>query len=101
DQAQQKAGSISEYLSNDKNFLLHSRRIGIDDLVKLQVRIEDMRVDPSFREAVHQLHIATMLTFQSTGAVKIVENCRGKALIMAIQTALAPPQPASPAIDPP
>lgn len=96
----QKATTISDFLSDDKNFLSHSRRIGMDELRDQGVNVYDMRQSPDVHAAVQSLHIATMLTFQGTGAVKLFENSHDQALIMAINVSPAPNQPQSPAAEP-
>ena len=87
-----KSGAIAEFLANDKNFLSHSRRIGIDELREQGVVVNDLRDHPALREAVHELYISMALTFQNTGALKISENSRGKALIRIINIQPAQPQ---------
>ncbi len=103
----EKAARITEFLSDDKNFYSHSRRIGIERLKPLEVALDDLRDDyyRAMREAVHELHIATTLTLASTGAFKLYENSRGKALVSAVQ-ATTPSQapsdaaPTTPDIEP-
>lgn len=94
--ADRRARAISKYLADDKNFLSHARRIGIGDLTKQRVRVEDLRRTPAVHDAVRAIHMATMLTFQRTGAVKIFESSAGRSMIVAIQVAGG--QPAPPAL---
>lgn len=83
-----KASEVAEWLANDEHHLSHSRRVGIDDLIGKNVKVVDMRTDVALREAVRQLHLAVMGTFQNTGSFKIYENSEGFILAhgVAVQT---------------
>jgi hypothetical protein len=75
--ANNHAVEIADWLANDEHHLSHSRRIGIDDLLGKGMKVIDMRADAALREAVRQLHLILMVTFQGTGAYKIFENSEG------------------------
>jgi hypothetical protein len=52
---------LARYLTSKVQFQSHARRIGIEDLLKRDVRILDTRTDPALREAIWSLHLAIML----------------------------------------
>lgn len=86
--ADDHATDVAEWLANDEHHLSHSRRVGIADLIDKGVKVIDMRTEEVLREAVRQLHLIVMATFQNTGAFKIYENSEGFILAngVAVQT---------------
>lgn len=82
---EEKAKEIAKYLAGHNNFLSHARRIGIDELKSRGVHVFDLRTAPELRTAIRDLYISVMLTFNSTGVFKIVENQQEEALISSIQ----------------
>jgi hypothetical protein len=91
--AEAKAEAISAALADDKNFLSHSRRVGMDHPVLRDVKIENMRKNESLQSAVHGLYFALRLTFQRTGALKIFESSEGQRLITILQVTPQEQQP--------
>lgn len=98
-----KAKAVAAYLADRKNFLSHGRRIGIEEIKGLDpaLKIVDLRDHPKLRDIVWQLYTATAITFDGTGAYKIIENELGEAYIRLVQQAIVqvptqPPQPAPP-----
>lgn len=90
--AKRKARKIANYLTDEKNTLSHTRRIDAIQLRKLGVKVElleERRQD--LRDAIRQLHLATMATLDSTGAAKIFENSEGAALIRMVNIQVIPP----------
>ena len=80
--ASTKAHKISQNLADEKNSLSHGRRIDAEHLLKLGVKIEMLKdANPRLRDAIRELHLAIMTTFDETVAVKIFENSEGAALI--------------------
>lgn len=92
--AQAKAGQISQYLANHNNFRSHSRRVGITDLQGLGVKVVDLRTDPKLHEAIRDLYVALMLTFDNTGTYKIFENSKHEAHIYGINIQIQASTPA-------
>lgn len=96
-----KAKRVAEYLANHNNFGSHARRVGIDKLQELGVNILDMRKDKAIRDAVWDVYLATRLTFDGTGAVKVVENNQAEAFVLSVNVQMQvqdspsnqPPQP--------
>lgn len=79
------ASSVSNYLSNHKNFKTHSRHIDREQARKQGLVIENLETDQVFQDLVLSIYHATTLTLATTAAVKIVENQLGKAFIKQVQ----------------
>jgi ATP-dependent protease ClpP protease subunit len=76
-----KAIAASEYLAKSQEHLSHGRRIGIEQLQSLGFNILDTRTIPVLRDAIWNLYLSIMITFEHTSAFKITENGHGRALI--------------------
>lgn len=95
DKRDAKAGKIAHYLADEKNTLSHARRIDIQTLKRLGVKVEPVERQPVlFQEAIRKVHLAVMMTFDISNAIKIYENSEGGALIR--QANLIIPQPIVP-----
>lgn len=82
DGAQQKAKKIAKHLSNEKNFLSRARRIDAAELENVGVKVKRLTKEKAeLQDAVKQVHLAVMTTFDKTGAVKIFENSQGDVLL--------------------
>jgi len=91
--AKRKASKIARFLANEKNFLSHARRVDINRLKELGVKVEDLKDQSSeLQDAIRQLHLAIMATFDGTGAVKIFENSEGAVLIRTVNIQILPNQ---------
>ena len=80
-----KARAVAKYLSDDRKFLSHARRVGLDELRRLRVEVLDTRDEPRLHEAIRELYVSVLVTFESTGAYKLFENSEGAALIKLVQ----------------
>ena len=91
--ARQKAEKISKTLTDEKKTLSHARRVDAKWLRQLGVKVE-MLEDQSadIQDAIRQLHLAIMVTFEASAAVKLFENSEDAALIR-MRPAPAIPQP--------
>jgi len=97
DDARKKASGIAEELGSQSRFLSHGRRIGIQHLKDLGVKVANLADDAQLQKAVWELYTAISLTFEFTGAFKLFENGHGDALIRLVQTLKLPlPQPLPP-----
>jgi len=76
-----KAERISSYLADHNQFLSHSKRVSMQELVQLECKIEDLRNKPDLRNAVWELYCAIDITMANTPACKIIENSAGHAVI--------------------
>jgi len=79
-----KARKIAEYLANHNAFRSHARRIGLEDLQSLDVKILDMRTQPILHDAVRDLYISIMLIFMNTGAYKLFMNDKHEAFVLSM-----------------
>ena len=79
--ASEKAVGISEWLSNHGNFKSHNRHISRKQLIDRGFSIGHMEKDKGLRNAVLSIFHANTITFDSTQAVKICENHKGRAFV--------------------
>jgi len=75
------AKRAADYLADAGKHLSHGRRIGLEDLVALEMNIANLRSMPELREAIWDLYHAIGLTLDETAAFKIIENGHGRAYI--------------------
>jgi hypothetical protein len=80
-----KADRVTTFFGEHNNFLSHGRMVNIDKIVELGVNVVDLRQDEKLRALVWELYSAISLTFDRTGAYKIIENHQGDAFIKMIQ----------------
>lgn len=81
-----KAARIATYLNSKVQFQSHARRIGMEDLVTRGAKILDLRTQPALQNAIWELHLAIVQTFDLTTAYKIFENHNGEAMVKQIIT---------------
>ncbi|MCJ7444943.1 MAG: hypothetical protein MUO26_10510 [Methanotrichaceae archaeon] len=79
--AKKTSKKIAHKLSNHKFFKSHGRHINREQAFKLGLNIEALEKDQAFQDLILSGFHATTHTFQGTGAVKIIENHKGKAFI--------------------
>ncbi len=82
--ARGSARRIATFFANHNNFLTHLRRVDVDQMLGLGARVYDMRQDVALQSRVHALFFAIMLTFDGTGAFKIIENSQGGAYVRSV-----------------
>lgn len=76
------ARKIANYLTDEKNSLSHARRIDVDQLENLGLKVERLELQPKkLQDAVRQVHLSIMATLEGTDAIKIFENSEGDVLI--------------------
>ena len=76
-----KAETISSYLADHNNFLSHSKRVSMTDMLTLGARIENLQDFPQLRNAVWELYCAIDITMANSIACKIMENGQGHAVV--------------------
>lgn len=76
-----KAQAVIDNLGSNAATKIHNRHIGKEEAKNFGLKIADLEADNSLQDAVLSLHHACMITFQSTGAVKLIENQNGTAYI--------------------
>lgn len=82
-----KSASIADWLGNAKEHKTHGRPISIEQARGKGLRIERLEDDQELQERVLSVFHATMVTFQVTPCVKMVENQDGKGVYTTIQIA--------------
>jgi hypothetical protein len=91
------ARKVAKFFASHNNFLTHSRRVGIDQMLRLGVTVQDLRQDVALRDLVKKLYSAIIMAFDMSGAFKLIENSVGDAYIRMIQVPqLAMRAPAAP-----
>lgn len=83
--ADAKSTAVAQFFSYHNNFGSHGRRIGIDQIEPLGVKVIDMRNEAPLRLAVQHAYRALAETLRNTGAVKIVENTKGDASVTLVE----------------
>lgn len=77
-QDDQKAKEIGEWLGNFNEHKTHGRPIGFDLSKEKGLNVSRLEDDQKLQEAVLSVFHATMVTFQATNCLKIIENQNGK-----------------------
>lgn len=75
------ANGIANWLADDHVHLSHGRAITRDELVRHGLNVSELENNQALQDAVLSVHHATMLTFGSSGAIKIIENHLGRAFV--------------------
>ena len=93
-EADPKVASIVEALGDHALTKSHSRHLSASWCEKLGLKIDHLEKDQQLQDAVLSLHHACMLTFDTTPAIKLIENHKGTAFIKSMQAAAIMPAPA-------
>jgi hypothetical protein len=88
-----KAQEIAHWLANFAEHKTHGRPIGIELAKSKGLNVTALEADQHLQEAVLSVFHATMVTFQATGCLKVVENHLGKGHYIVVQVAQQPPAP--------
>ena len=92
-EADPKVASIVEALGDHARTKSHSRHLSATTCKKLGLNVVDLEDDQRFQDAVLSLHHACMLTFDTTPAIKLIENHKGTAFIKSMQATAVMPAP--------
>ena len=87
------ARRVAAELSDYRQFMSHSRRLGAGRLRELGLNVIELESDPRLQDLVLSVHHAVNHLMNHTGVVKIVENHLGKAFIRRVGVVPAPAQP--------
>ena len=79
--AKDKAEIIANWFADYESFNSHGRRVGREQARKVGVKVSDLEDNGDLQDAVLSVHHATMHTFASTSALKIIENHHGRAWV--------------------
>lgn len=91
--AADKAKAIVELLGSHNETKTHSRHIHVAQARGLGLKVVSLEDDEKLQDAVLSVHHAYILTFEQTGAFKIIENHQGTAKMGVMQQVLAVPTP--------
>lgn len=83
--AKEKAMDIAEWLSDTKQHKTHGRPLDIDILKQKGLKVSSLEDDHDFQEKVLSVFHATMITFELTPCVKLIENHLGKGIYILVQ----------------
>lgn len=87
----QKAKTIAEWLADFSVHKTHARPIGIELAREKGLNVSALEDDQGLQEAVLSVFHATMVTFQSTGCLKVIENHLGKGHYIVVEVAVQVP----------
>ena len=93
-EADPKVTSIVKALGDHALTKSHSRHLSATTCKELGLSVVDLEDDLQFQDAVLSLHHACMLTFDTTPAIKLIENHKGTAFIKTMRAAAVMPAPA-------
>lgn len=77
-----KAISIAEWLAKTEEHKTHGRPIGIELAQEKGLNVIALENDQKLQDAVLSVYHSTMITFESTPCVKLIENHSGKGLYL-------------------
>jgi hypothetical protein len=92
----QIAQRLVNYLGDHNVFKSHGARVGIAELRKRGLNVQELNKDQIYHDRVLTAFHAITLTFDGTGADKIFENSRGTAFIRMVRVVQAKPSGAAP-----
>ncbi len=98
--AKEKSERIVGKLTNYKDLKSHARSLPPHLCKNYGLKICNLESNPVLQDAVLSVHHATIQTFDSTPAIKIVENHTGKAAIQIYQQNVIPQVIARPPVSP-
>lgn len=88
----EQAEGIAKWLASFDEHQTHGRPIGIELAKQKGLNVIPLESDQGLQEAVLSVFHATMVTFQSTGCLKVIENHHGKGRYVVAQIIAQPVQ---------
>lgn len=76
---------IVNFLNEHDNSKVHNRHLSAEKCSSVGLKISMMEDDDVLQDLVLSLHHAFMITFDSSAAVKIIENHNGKRLVSSMR----------------
>jgi hypothetical protein len=83
--ARKRAEEIANWLGDAKAHKTHARPIGVAQARDKGLKVESLELDQTLQEVALSAFHASMVTFQVTDCVKIVENQNGRGLYSQVQ----------------
>lgn len=85
----QKAKDIADFLGKFDEHKTHGRPIGYDTADSIGLNVSRIEADPEYQERLLSVFHATMVTFEVTDCLKIIENQNGKGHYVVPQVVVA------------
>jgi hypothetical protein len=81
-EAARKAEGAAKWFANYAYFGSHGRRVSLEDVRRLELRVTALEDDDELQDAVLSVHHCYSVTYGHTPAVKIIENHLGRAYVI-------------------
>ena len=78
DTKQKEGGKIADWLCKSGDHKTHGRPINIDKALEQGLKVSPLESDPKLQDLVLSIFHSTMVTFDVTQCVKVIENQSGK-----------------------
>lgn len=88
--AASRAGTVAKWLGDAANHKSHGRPISMAQAQAAGLKVEALESDQDLQEKVLSLYHATVLTFEATNCMKLVENQNGKGWFLNINVQIVP-----------
>ena len=79
--AESKANKIAKFLSDHAYFKSHARRVGLQDLQNLGVKVTNLSIELELHNAIREAYCAVDITLGNSSTVRLIENHLGNAVI--------------------
>ena len=97
DDAEKKGRAIAQWLGDFNIHKTHGRPINYELALEQGLKVKRLEDDPELQDMVLSVFHATLVTFDATSCIKIIENHMGKGSYTVLQTQIQPqillPQP--------
>lgn len=91
-QEKNQSKAIAKWLADAKIHKIHNRPLGIEILKERGLKIEALEEDQKFQENVLSVFHATIVTFETTNCIKLVENHKGEDAFLQVNQFIPLPQ---------
>lgn len=88
--AQQKARTAAKWLADASNHKTHGRPISLQQAQTIGLKVVPLESDQTLQEHVLSVFHSTVLTFESSNCMKIIENHNGKGWFLNVNVQLVP-----------
>ena len=88
--AQQKARTAAKWLADASNHKTHGRPISLQQAQTIGLKVVPLESDQTLQEHVLSVFHSTVLTFESSNCMKLIENHNGKGWFLNVNIQLVP-----------
>lgn len=88
--AQQKARTAAKWLADASNHKTHGRPISLQQAQTIGLKVVPLESDQTLQEHVLSVFHSTVLTFESSNCMKLIENHNGKGWFLNVNVQLVP-----------